>query len=354
MLRPAIERTRTAILSRINRGRLRRGFAGFAADTIPIVFIFTPEIAHLAPYCVPAVGPRFKPVLVMNAVHPQDVDWIRSIHPDLPLVELRHSLSRNSQSLLPHGDVLNDLFAVATGNFIIQDPDCFVTDPAFWDAVKIEQRDFACGAFWEQAQDPDHVLPHTFFLMFNVDAFRTVASKFQIDAGVIRALPPRAAGKALEMGYEPGKYPHKFKDYFDTLQAFWVLSLAEGWKFREIPGQQECVFHIGGTSYLHKTDIDLSHWDYWPLSVLYFNLRLLELHHGQRFRTRYGKLIEAYGSADGLLTTNPEFSSGWRRARNRRNTEECWRPLNKITATHATRQGISSIWTDCVVWPFRW
>ena len=314
MFKPAIERTRTALLSRINQARLRRGLAGLSAGTIPIVFIFTPEIAHLAPYCVPDVGARFKPVLVMNAVPREDVAWIRSIHPGLPLIELAHSLSRNSQSLLPHGDVLNDLFAVTPGDFIIQDPDCFVTDRAFWNDVKIGDHDFACGAFWEQTKDPAHVLPHTFFLMFNVDAFHAVAAKYQIDAGVIRSLPPRAAQKVRDMGYQPGRYPHQFKDYFDTLQAFWVLSLAEGWKFREIPGQQECIFHIGGTSYLHKADIDLSHWDYWPLSVHYFNLRLLELEHGGRFRKRYGSLFDMYGSADGLLAANAEFRAGWRRA----------------------------------------
>ena len=34
--------------------------------------------------------------------------------------------------------------------------------------------------------------------------------------------------------------------------------------------------HIGGTSYLKNSDYDLTHWDYWPLSVRYFNLRLME------------------------------------------------------------------------------
>ncbi len=314
MFKPAIEKTRAAILSRVNQARLRRGFAGIAADAIPIVFIFTPEISHLAPYCVPVLDSRFTPVLVMNSVPASDIDWIRSIHPNLRLVELKHSLSRNSKSLLAHGDVLNDLFAIVPGNFIIQDPDCFVTDQSFWDQVQLTDQDFAAGAFWEQAKDPDHVLPHTFFLMFNVNIYRAVASKYQINAGVFRTLPPSAAQTARQMGYEVGQFPHKFKDYFDTLQAYWVLSLAEGWQFRELSGQQERVFHIGGTSYLHKTDIDLSHWDYWPLSVHYFNLRLLEQDLGQRFRQRYGRLFEMYGSADGLLAANPEFSGGWRRA----------------------------------------
>ncbi len=312
MLKPTIKTTRTAILSRVNRHRLRRELAVVPTGTIPIVFIFTPEIAHLAPYCLPTVNSSFTPVLVMNAVPPADVEWIRSLHPDKPIVELKHSLSRNSKSLLPHGDVLNDLFATMSNHFIIQDPDCFVTDDGFWDNVRIEDQEFAAGAFWEQTQDPAHALPHTFFLMLNVDAYQSITSKYRIDSSVIRTLPHEAARKAKEMGYAAGNYPHKFKDYFDTLQAYWILSLSEGLRFREIPGQQQSVFHVGGTSYLHTTDIDLSHWDYWPLSVHYFNLRILELDDGRRFRERFQLLFDLYGSSAGLLNQNPEFRQGWR------------------------------------------
>jgi hypothetical protein len=248
----------------------------------------------------------------MNAVPADDVKWIRSIHPDLPLVELKNSLSGNADSLLPHGEVLNDLFDVSNGNFCIQDPDCFVTDDRFWDQVSLSEHDFAGGAFWEQVAAHDHLLPQTFFLVFNLEWFRAMAAEYDIDANVIRSLSPQAQRKIESIGYQGGQFPQEFKGYFDTLQAYWVLSLAEGRTFREIPGRGNSIFHIGGTSYLHKTDIELSHWDYWPLSVHYFNLRILELPPGKRFRERYKQLFEMYGSAQQLLDANREFRGGWR------------------------------------------
>lgn len=312
MLKPAMQKMRSSVLAAVNQQRLRRGLAGIDRGKIPIFFIFTPEIGHLAPFCIPQADDRFTSVLVMNAVSKDDVDWIRSIHPDLPLIELKHSLTRNSQSLLPHGDVLNDLFAVADGDFCIQDPDCFVTDTRFWENVRLEQDDYAGGPFWSKAYGQDHDLPYTYFVMFSLGAFQTIASKYGVDANVMRTLPANAQRQAESVGYGAGHFPNRGKDYFDTLQAFWVLSLAEGMKFREMPGERDWIYHIGGTSYLHKSDIELSHWDFWPLSVHYFNLRLLESPLLERFRERYEMLFDTYRSSDALLEQHVEFREGWR------------------------------------------
>ena len=72
------------------------------------------------------------------------------------------------------------------------------------------------------------------------------------------------------------------------------------------------IFHIGGTSYLHKSDYDLAHWDYWPLSVIYFNLKLLELPAGHRFRERFSSILDKYESSERLLELHPEFQQTWR------------------------------------------
>lgn len=313
-MKVALQNLRQKFLAQHNRSRLKRGLDG-VWDRTPVFFIFTPEIVHLAPYCTQNIDrSRFAPVMITNAVPSDDVAWIRSVNSELPLIELKNSLRKNSASLVSHGDVLNDLFSVAKGHFCIQDPDCFVVEESFWGGVDVGANEFASGAFWEHLEKHNHVLPHTFFLMFNLDSFRDIQNRFSIDAGVIRKLPTAAANHVRSLGYTPGIYPHSFKDYFDTLQAYWVLSLSDQQIFRELPGERKSIFHIGGTSYLHKSDIDLAHWDYWPLSVHYFNLRVLELPLGERFRGRHREITERYTSAAGLLASNSEFSNGWRRA----------------------------------------
>ena len=77
----------------------------------------------------------------------------------------------------------------------------------------------------------------------------------------ISAPNERAAEAIAALGYEPDQYPDYNKDYFDTLQAFWLLSQSEGLSFRELPGFEDSVIHIGGTSYLHRSDIELAHRD---------------------------------------------------------------------------------------------
>lgn len=308
-----LRHARNRYLSTVNRGRIKAGLRQIESGCVPLVFIFTPQISHLAPYCLANIDPRYTPVLVMNAVPPGDVEWIHSLHANYPLVELKTSLRGNADTILPHGDVLNDLMSVSPGNFATQDPDCFITDMRFWDEVSLEPDDFACGPFWMHATVNKHVLPHTFFLLFDVTAFHNICGKYGIDANIIRELPPTAARAAHHFGYEPGVFPHEAKDYFDTLQAYWVLSFNEGMKFRQIPGERESVFHIGGTSYLYSSDIDLTHGEYWPLGVRYFNLRLLEFPQGKRFRERFNVLIQTHESSERLLSTYPEFRDGWRR-----------------------------------------
>lgn len=313
-MKTAIQKIRADLLSRQNRIRLKRGLSDIW-DRTPVCFIFTPEIVHLAPYCTQNIDQsRFAPVLITNAVPSDDVKWMQSVHPDLPLIQLKNSLRRNSLSLVSHGDVLNDLFSVAKGHFCIQDPDCFVVNDTFWSSVDVNGNEFACGPFWEHLESHNHVLPHTFFLMFNRDCYRDIQNRYSIDARVIRELPTLAASQAQSLGYAPGAYPHSFKDYFDTLQAYWVLCLTQRLTFRELPGERKDIFHIGGTSYLHKSGVDLAHWDYWPLSVHYFNLRILELPLGERFQSRFCELTKRYTSSAGLLNGNREFSDGWRRA----------------------------------------
>jgi hypothetical protein len=116
-----------------------------------------------------------------------------------------------------------------------------------------------------------------------------------------------------DAGYPAGRVLETYKDYFDTLQQYWVVATHQGMKYRRVPGEGDTVHHIGGTSYLYKSFEKLDHWDYWPLAVHYFNLRILEFAGAAPFRTRFANLIDFHGSAESLLRRFPDFGNGWRK-----------------------------------------
>jgi len=308
-MRRFIQFVRRVALSKLNQHRLRTGMRRkLQRETIPIYFIFTPDIVHFAPYCIPVGVDGFEPILVLNSVSESDEKWLRTIHPDRVIIPLKVSLRGNRKSMLSHGEVLNDLFAISDRLFCIQDPDCFVTDPSFWKHVELEPlRDMACGPFAKKTTNHDHVLPDTFFMMLNPSLFKDISKRYGILASNTKQLLPVAQKMIKQLNYHPGQYPEQFKGYFDTLQAFWLLALSEGYQFRQIPGAGHIVFHIGGTSYLHSSDYDLCHDSYWPLSVIYFNLRLLEKPAGERFRARFKGILDRFESPDHLLSLYPEF-----------------------------------------------
>jgi len=305
-----IQFLRRVSLSKVNQRRLRTGMHGkLQRGTTPIYFIFTPDIVHFAPYCVPTGVAGLEAVLVLNSVSESDEKWLRTIHPDRVIISLKVSLSGNRKSMMSHGEVLNDLFAISDQPFCIQDPDCFVTDPSFWSQVELDSdRDLACGPFTKKPTDHNHVLPDTFFLKLNPSLFKDISKRYRISASNTKGLIPAAQKMIQRLDYYPGQYPEQFKGYFDTLQAFWLLALSEGYQFRQISGAGQIIFHIGGTSYLHASDYDLTHDGYWPLSVIYINLRLLEIPAGERFRARFKGILDRFGSSDRLLTLYPEFN----------------------------------------------
>ena len=301
------------VLSLINRKRVDRAInlIGNTSATF-IAFIFTENLMHLAPFCLPDTGGRFEPLLVLNGVSDASAKWLARLYPNKRAVRLRTSLTGNSQSLLPHAAVLNDLLAVIQQPFCIQDPDCFVTDPHFFDDLKVSENEFAAGPFVKRPTDHDHVLPDTFFLMLNSPLYRRLSREFGISAELITSLPAKAMKAAQRLGYQPGQFTENFKSYFDTLQAYWIVAQAQGMRFRMLQGAGESVFHIGGTSYLQNSDYDLAHWDYWPLSVQYFNLRLLEQPVNARFCKMFPKLSATYLDGNDLLRKYPLFREGYR------------------------------------------
>ena len=230
---------------------------------------------------------------------------------------------KNELSILGHAEIIDYLFAVSEEPFCIQDPDCFITECDFYKELSLDdETEFAAGPFTKRPTDHDHVLPDTFFLILNPRVFKKISRKYGVTARTNK-LAGSALHCAKSLGYSQEAYPEQFKGYFDTLQAFWVLALAEGYSFKKVPGTGKSIFHIGGTSYLHNSDYALDHWDYWPLSVQYFNMRLLEMPVNACFREKHLILFRTYDSAKRLTEMYPQFKEGRRYA-------ECEKILQSI------------------------
>lgn len=312
MINQTIKKTRAAILNVLGQRRLRRSIKNLPKSAVPVFFILTPDIVHLAPFCVKNIPQPFTAVLIGNGVAQEDMAWVRG-EVNCICCEIVSSLTGNTASLLEHGVVLDQLFAACGRDFCIQDPDCFVTDMAFWESVRLSENDFAAGPFWEQPPGRSHVLPGTFFVYFSRQIQRDLAKRFSISCGYFSELPPKAAAAVKRIGYEKGDFVHSFKGSFDTLHGYWILAFSEGYSFAPLPGEGTQIIHVGGTSYLNNANIEPDYWDYWPLAVQYLNLRLLELPRLERFRDRFKDMTSRYGNSNQLLADYPRFAEGWRR-----------------------------------------
>jgi hypothetical protein len=215
---------------------------------------------------------------------------------------------------VPLGVVIDYLAHCIRGPFCIQDADCFVTDASFWDSMTLNPAiEYAVCAFTRSARPGMPEFPETFLVCLNSELIRRYRKEYGMRSESAGKANARAKRILSEAGYSEGKVLEKLKDYYDTLQQFWLVATHHGFQFRRIEGEGEVVHHIGGTSYLHRSFENLEHWDYWPLAVHYLNLRILEIPATALFRERFSKLIAFHGSADQLLDNFPDFASGWRR-----------------------------------------
>lgn len=309
-----IRSVRGTILRSINDRIVSRASSGLRPGALPSYIVVTPHLVHLAPLAARNHPPQIQPVFVANGIGPSDIAWLADVSPDVPLVQLRASLGGNADSLVEHGMVINHLAKGNRGIFCVQDADCFVSDTEFWKSMKLDAlTDYAAGPFVRQGERERPDFPETFLLCLN----RGLMERFRRDYG-ITAEPsgrPRARTRRFlaRAGYPEGKYLETLKDYYDTLQQYWVAAQEHGFAFRIVPGEGRSVHHVGGTSYLHRAFEDLDHWDYWPLNVHYFHLRLLDLPRCAPFRERFRGLIDFHGSSRNLLSDSPGFAEGWRR-----------------------------------------
>lgn len=309
---PAIRRR---VLGIANARAAKNACDELSTSRLGSFIVVTPHLVHLAPLAAMNHGPGVQPVFVANGINARDAEWLARLAPQVPLIPLRSSLRDDSESLLDHGVVVEIISkALHARSFAIQDADCFVTDPAFWDTIVLDEKsEFAVGPFERGADGDRPAFPETFLVRLNGPLLSLQRQQSRITAEATSTPSSRARDVMKSAGYGDGRYLESRKQYFDTLQQFWIASTLAGYRYRIIPGDGESVHHIGGTSYLHRTYDDLAHWDYWPLNVHYFHLRLLELPECARFRDRFSALFRMHKNSSALLEAYPDYASGWRR-----------------------------------------
>jgi len=302
------------ILTLTNDRICRRASVKLDARRMPTYIVVTPHLVHLAPLAASNHSVGIQPVFVANGIGRTDIDWLTAMKPDVPVISLRTSLGGKSASLLEHGVIINHLARGVHDVFCVQDADCFVTDSEFWATMMLDPNtDYAVGPFLRQGEGERPDFPETFLICLNRELMEKYSREFGITAEP-SGRPRRKARRFLrDVGYPEGKYLETLKDYYDTLQQFWVAARKHGFVYRHVAGEGKTVHHVGGTSYLHRSFENLEHWDYWPLNVHYFHLRLLELSRCAQFRPRFGAVIDFHGSSNRLLDQFPEFANGWRR-----------------------------------------
>jgi hypothetical protein len=301
---------RTRLLRCQNRRRIRDVSAQLqTTKRLPVFVIASPPDLHLAPLAVLNSPPGIFHVVMANGVSLADVVWLRGQIPGIPVVNLKASLQANYQTFLSHAEIVRLCSSIAPGDFAIQDSDCFVLDSKWWECLRIDDcgAHYAAGPFAKPLHRLGVSMPDTFLVLLHGKSYRARELR-GIRPDIANSPVPVLAKMLSDRSFVSDYFPDEGKTYYDTLQMHWTAATLEGVSFLELPGADEVVVHVGGSSYLNdlQTD-DLCHWDYWPLNTPYFHMRVLESPRFERFRPRFEKLFEKFGSAAKLLEDHPDF-----------------------------------------------
>jgi len=219
----------------------------------------------------------------------------------------------NARTYLPHAEVINLCHFAAEADFCVQDADCFVTEPSWWKGLRLTSRlQYAAGPFAKDLNRLGGLMPDTYLVLVNGARFSESSAR-GVPPDIAKVPPPALRRLLAARGVTGDYFPEEGKSYFDTLQAQWVMAALEGGELLCLPGADQNVFHIGGSTYLNtRFAEDVAHWDYWPLNTPYFHLRVLESSRFQFLRPRFAALFQQHGSAEEILRRHPDFKNSKR------------------------------------------
>lgn len=313
-MKALIQQLRAQLLHGINRRRLAALMAGVPlAGRLPVFVIASPPDMHLAPLAVLTGHPRIVHIIVGNGISAADVTWLKSQSPDIPVVQLMASLQGNARSYLAHAEVVRLCQQVSPGDFCIQDADCFVTDTNWWEQLRFTSaHQYAAGPFGKPLERLDAQMPDTYLVLINGATYRQREGQ-GIRPDIATVPVPALQSLLKARGLTGAYFPDIVKTYYDTLQMHWTAATIGGEEFLHLPGENQIVFHVGGSTYLNgKACADVTHWDYWPLNTPYFHMRVLETPRFAAIRPRFAGIFERYGSPQKVLEQFPDFKKSQR------------------------------------------
>jgi hypothetical protein len=309
-----IHQCRSTLLRGVNRRRMTSTVKPpQCCDQLPVFVIASPADMHLAPLAVLFGNPRIRHTILGNGLSTSDIDWLGQQAPGVPVVRLKASLRDNAKTYLAHAEVVRLCAMAVAGDFAIQDADCFVMNGEWWNQLGFtSDRQYAVGPFGKPMNQLGVMMPDTYLVLINNASYRSrEADGIHPD---IAGQPAPALRKLLRVhGISEAYFPDDVKNYYDTLQMHWAAAALAGAEFRELPGANEFVVHVGGSTYLNDRPCDdLSHWDFWPLNTPYFHMRVLEFPRFAYVRPRFAGIFQRFGSAARILADYPEFRKSGR------------------------------------------
>jgi hypothetical protein len=309
------QKLRTFALRLVNR-RVSSAFRSAIGtdDSLPVFIIASRPDYHLAPLAVEHDHKKIKSIVVANGVSGSRLAWLRRECGKAPVIPLRASFGKKNRNFLSHAEVVSTVNAMCRGDYCIQDADCFVTDTHWWSHILENFNNvYATGPFGKPFNDIPGQFPDTFLVRINRKRYIDVCKIFGVGP-TITEQPSKAVRRELDnLGISQRWYPDFDKQYYDTLQLFWTAATLSGFEFQLLPGANQEVFHVGGSSYLTTGDIkDPRHWDYWAVNTVYFHLRVLESPRFVEIREDFTRLFQRFESSDQLLSEYPEYLNSGR------------------------------------------
>lgn len=310
LLKSVVHKVREKILRFLNLRTAVKFKSAIAANgTMPVCIIASRPDYHLAPLAIERNHPKIQSIVLANGVSGSQLDWLRRECGSTPVIPLRASFRSSSRSFLSHAGVISIANSISNGDYCIQDADCFVTDTAWWDYI-IEDREnvYASGPFGKPFNDLPGQFPDTFLVRIDRANYIDVCQKFEVEPSIVTRPSPRVRRELDSRGIQENWFPDYKKQYYDTLQLFWTAAALSGLDFNLLPGANEQVFHVGGSSYLTTAEIrNPSHWDWWAVNTIYFHLKILESERFDEIRDDFGLLFSRFESSDKVLSIYPEY-----------------------------------------------
>jgi len=285
----------------LNAGRFARFQDGLpVAAGLRLYLIVMPDTLHFLLPCVGLLRGQASIVLLGNGARPWELRLLQRRFPELPQFRL-HCLPWSSQ---PHGDVLSLLVEHHRGDFAVVDHDAYVFDPELLRKLQLGPGECMVSAFALTGQRCGFDVPLTHVLSLRAEALRTLMHVHHVDARQYRKAPRTAIAALQRIGLGERQFFKDYQRFHDTLHVLLAVALAQGWRVRFLPQDDERpVFHIGGTSIgSHHTK---------SLFALYVHLRFLELVDDAEIWARYRSMVHPLRNSADLLAKSLPADPAW-------------------------------------------